>query len=304
MRQTITILIAACALWIAGCDRTKTHVNSSSIQEVIRTTTPAVDALARHIVKDLVPIELLCPADQDAPTWHPSPETIALYQRARLIIMNGAGYESWAQTAPLPRSRIVNASEKLEDQFIVLKGKTHSHGPKGDHTHDVILGTLWLDPLYAISQAETITDALIRTFPEYKEEFTKNLVSLTKEINELHDKLNEIDFSVVEILAESIPYGYISKRYSWRSGVLGNNAQSWSMDLFSLKLSSADFDSKPVIILCDKLLPPEVSSELLESHNAHILLWKVHPHSSQDTFVNVFSENILRLEETVHELTP
>ena len=168
MRRVSWLLIALLGVAMAACDRPADTPNRVTLDEVVRTTSAPVDALTRQLVGDAVPVELLCPESEDPATWRPDPETVALFQRARLIVANGAGYEKWVAPAPLPRSRLVEAADALSRSFIMVEGEAHSHGPEGYHTHEVVLGHVWLDPLHAIAQAEEITEALVGAFPEHE----------------------------------------------------------------------------------------------------------------------------------------
>jgi zinc transport system substrate-binding protein len=92
------------------------------------------------------------PADGDPVFWKPSPEQIAAYQKADLILLNGASYAKWVAHVSLPASRMVDTSASFTDQFIPLEDQvTHSHGMSGKHEHDDVAFTTWLDPQQAIA---------------------------------------------------------------------------------------------------------------------------------------------------------
>ena len=97
-------------------------------------------------------VEVTCPLPDDADPifWQPDRNTIMAYQKAALIILNGADFEKWALTASLPTGRIVDTARNFTDQFITYESVTHSHGPGGDHTHEGIDGHTWIDPTLAI----------------------------------------------------------------------------------------------------------------------------------------------------------
>ncbi|MFG0315081.1 MAG: metal ABC transporter substrate-binding protein, partial [Phycisphaerales bacterium] len=193
MRLLSLLIMAFFGLALGGCDRTDASPNQARIDNVVRTTSAPVDALTRRIAGDAVPIELLCPPSEDPAAWRPAPETIASFQRARLIVANGAGYEAWVQTAPLPRSRLIEAADGLSEPLIRVRGETHSHGPEGHHTHEVTLGQVWLDPLHAIAQSRAIAAGLTDAFPEHQDTFIANLDVLSTELLELHRRLERLE---------------------------------------------------------------------------------------------------------------
>ena len=74
------------------------------------------------------------PADEDPAYWMPDAETISNYQQADLILLNGAGYEQWVDSASLPKSKLCNTSVAFAKYYIPLEDAlTHSHGPEGMH---------------------------------------------------------------------------------------------------------------------------------------------------------------------------
>lgn len=304
MKLAFRPILALLVLTLFGCDRTDSAQNQRELEEVVRTTSAPIDALTRRIVGDAVPVELLCPASEDPSKWMPDAETVARYQRTKLIVSNGAGYENWVRTAPLPRTRVIEAADAIADSFIAVKGETHSHGPDGSHSHEVTLSHVWLDPLHAISQARAINAGLIEAFPEHEAAFNDRLSSLSVELNELHRRLEKIDHPTIEIIAPSIPFGYLTQRYAWQTPDLSSDPRNWSTDLYKLRLESGDLESSPTIILCDALPDPRIADALIESHRAHVILWKTGAQDAGASFTDLLSDNIERLETLVLEMTP
>lgn len=302
MRYCYWIAIIILCVINGGCGRTDADSNAKTIEYVIRTTSAPVDALTRDIVKGLVPVELLCPLSEDPNRWRPTPEVVSRYQRAQLIITNGAGYEDWVRTAPLPRSRVIDASSTIHDQLIVIQGEAHSHGPSGSHSHQTVLGTVWLDPMHAISQAEVITDALVKSFPEYQSEFKSNLNALSEELLSLHEKMMQIDFSQLTVIAPLNPYGYLANQYDWDHSDIGMNPEDWPMEIHSLKLTTGKFENKPTLILCEDPPSPESADTHLQIDQIFRVQWKTIPSQADGTFIEFHSTNVQNLESTINSL--
>ena len=65
----------------------------------------------------------------------------------------------------LPDSKLVNTSAGFKDMYIVAaEAVLHTHGPEGEHEHENVAFTTWLDPVLAIEQARAIRDALGRAY--------------------------------------------------------------------------------------------------------------------------------------------
>lgn len=296
MRLLSLVVIALMGLTMSGCDRSGAPTSSVQIEEVVRTTSAPVDALTRQVVGDAVRVELMCPPDADPSAWRPDPETVALFQRARLIVSNGAGYEAWVETAPLPRSRLVEAADGLSETLITVQGETHSHGPEGHHTHEVTLGQVWLDPVHAIEQAETIAKGLNQAFPEHADTFNVNLEELRTELIGLHERVQQLDTNGVEVMVPSTPYAYLAQRYGWRRIELAEDPERWSMDLYALAMSGSDHGSGTRVLVCESVPDQAIVDELLGSHRVYLLPWPIGFGSDEGTFTGMLRGQVEQLE--------
>ena len=116
---------------------------------------------AERIGGDQVKVVFPVPADVDPAYWHPNLADISAYQKADLILLNGAGYAKWVNKVSLPRSKMVNTSRQFKDRYITTKEvMTHSHGTEGEHAHESLAFTTWLDLELAARQAKAIASAM------------------------------------------------------------------------------------------------------------------------------------------------
>lgn len=202
---------------LAGGCGSETAREATTTEDVIRTTFYPTMWMASRIAGGLVPVECPVPAEADPIFHRPTVEQIARYQRARLIIVNGAEFEKWVSAAPLPRSRVVDSAAGFADEFITIEGTTHSHGPSGEHTHEGTDGHTWLDPRNAIRQAEAIASAMSGAFPEHAGAFASNLAALRADLEGLDGSLTALTPALegVVLLASHPAYNYVARRYGW-----------------------------------------------------------------------------------------
>ena len=133
------------------------------------------------------------PADVDPAYWMPDRPTIANFQRADLILLNGAGYARWVNKVTLPRFRIVNTSAGFKDRYIeAAKVITHTHGSEGDHAHEALAFTTWIDFSLAAEQARAIAAALNRKRPALRDIFETNYALLEKDLMSLDRTIKDI----------------------------------------------------------------------------------------------------------------
>lgn len=205
----------------AGCDSRKSGPQSAAQPQTtdVYTTFYPTEYFARRIAGDHVKVVNPCPPDADPAFWMPDEQTIAAYQNAALIIINGASFEKWVDKVTLPEARIVETAKPFADEFIVLTDAvTHSHGPAGAHTHEGIDGHTWLDPVNARIQAGEITRALVRQVPDHEQDFVKGYGELGKDLEALGARLKAVSEKMHgHVLLCSHPaYNYIGRRYGWQ----------------------------------------------------------------------------------------
>lgn len=205
---------------------------------------------AERIAGDTVEVVFPAPEDVDPAMWVPDVDTVAAFQRADLVLLNGAGYAAWIQRVTLSQSRLVDTSAAFADRLIPVKNDvTHSHGPAGDHSHAGKAFTTWLDPEFAIEHARAVFDALLRLHPENEGEYRERLATLEQDLRELDRKLKDVSARIGDrpLLFSHPVYQYFERRYSlngrslhwepgempeealWRelSGILSTHPANW-----------------------------------------------------------------------------
>ena len=183
---------------------------------IVYTVNYPLKYFAERIAPDHAQIVFPAPPGVDPAYWKPDVKEISSYQKADLILLNGANYAKWVSKVSLPRSKLVDTSSGFKERYITTnEGVTHTHGTDGKHAHENLAFTIWLDPTLAVKQAEAITEALIRLKPELKDTFQnnndilkKNLVAIDREIDEIvaHNRK-------IPLIASHPVYQYLSKRY-------------------------------------------------------------------------------------------
>jgi zinc transport system substrate-binding protein len=183
---------------------------------------------AERIGGDYVAVIFPAPPDVDPAYWIPDVTTITKYQEADLILLNGADYAGWIKKVSLPSSKIINTSKGFKDQYITTKGAvTHSHGPEGQHAHEDVAFTTWLDFNRAIMQAQAIAEALDRKLPQHRKVFETSFAALKKDLRSLDTDLRGIVSQEPPLLfiASHPVYDYLGQAYG-----LNMNSVRWEPD--------------------------------------------------------------------------
>jgi len=166
------------------------EVEKSVDKLVIYTVNYPLAYFAERIGNDLVEVYFPTPGGEDPAFWSPDADTIAAYQGADLILLNGAGYAKWVDRAALPSSRVVNTSGGFTEQLLPIEGTvTHSHGPEGEHEHGDLAFTTWLDPELAIQHAQAIEAAIAVLRPDDEPEIGQRMESLRSDLFDIDGRL-------------------------------------------------------------------------------------------------------------------
>jgi len=171
---------------------------------------------AERIGGDRVRVVFPAPAEGDPAYWQPDIPDISAFQKADLILLNGANYAKWVQKVSLPRSRIVDTSANFRTRYITADDiVTHSHGSDGKHAHEALAFTTWLDLDLAGQQAGAIAAALGRSRPDLKPMFQKNFTALEKDLATLDRSIMTLAArNPGQPLVASHPvYDYFTRRY-------------------------------------------------------------------------------------------
>lgn len=199
---------------------------------------------AERIGGDYVSVAFPAPPAVDPADWTPDAATIAAYQNADLILLNGAGYAAWIDHASLPEARTVDTSAAFKPNYIAVEEvTTPSHGPGGEHSHSGTASTTWLDLFQATQQAQAIMQALAGKMPERKIDFEENFARLRRELMALDLDIQRLVASNPNqlFLASHPVYQYFARRYDlkiqsvlWEPEVLPSEAH-WDRLAYQLE---------------------------------------------------------------------
>ena len=171
---------------------------------------------AERIGAEQVRVVFPAPADEDPAFWKPDVATIAAFQGADLIFINGAGYAKWLKTASLPKSKVIDTSRRFKADYIEIQGTgTHTHGPTGEHAHAGTAFTTWLDFRQAARQAQAVMEGLSRLLPDHQDIFEQRYAELEHDLLALDERTEAIvaQRRAQPLLASHPVYQYLARRH-------------------------------------------------------------------------------------------
>ncbi|MGG3470026.1 metal ABC transporter substrate-binding protein [Neobacillus pocheonensis] len=203
-------------LMVSGCSNTastkseKTSEGSKKLQIV--TTFYPMYYFAKKVAGDSASVDLLIPNGVEPHDWEPTAKDMAKIQDADVFIYNSQYFELWTEKVLKSindsKLKVVEASSgiKLMDALESGEGEEHT-ASKDPH--------VWLSPVLAQQEVNTIAKALEQADPKNKDQFQKNAEHLNAELADLGRLYKEtIDKAKKkEFVTQHAAFGYLAKQY-------------------------------------------------------------------------------------------
>ena len=134
-------------IFFVACQKEEQSAKQEETEKItIASVNYPLHYFAQRIGGDQINALLPVSPDGDPAYWKPDEAGIAVFQKADVILLNGAGYAKWIEKVSLPTSKMLNTSESFKENYIELhEGTTHSHGPEGEHVHKGYAFNTWLN---------------------------------------------------------------------------------------------------------------------------------------------------------------
>ena len=177
---------------------------------------------ASKIVGDRAEVSSLVPAGVEPHDWEPTAEDVSMGRAADVLIINGAGFERWAND--LEAKFIVNTSEGIEFNYEEEEngvGTADEHGHEGDNTGEEGKGVnphIWLDPMLAKHQINMIRNAMTRSDPTNADYYNQNANRFIAELDSL-DVFIRSELAIcdkLDFIAFHDAFIHFSERYGLR----------------------------------------------------------------------------------------
>lgn len=284
---------------LAACSSGDDPSPGLAIEEAVHVGFHPLEYVARRIAGDAVPVVNPLPAGQDPAHWTPPREVLAQYQGARLVLLNGAGYERWVRGVSLPRSRVVETAKELpEGTLIEREVVTHSHGLEGEHSHGAVDGYLWVDPELLGLQARVALRAMERTWPEHEEAFRAGYRELDADLTALADELRAA-VGDEPLLAAQDGFEYLGRglELDVRAVDLAHDAPP---ETGALRRLEALQEERPARVLLWERAPLPETAALLEEHlGLASVVYDPAVNPDEGDYLSIQRANVARLEEAL-----
>lgn len=233
----------ACFIVMAGCSSkgVGTSIQNEKASKLddqlhIVTTFYPMYEFTKKIAKDEAQVELLIKSNIDPHDWEPTPKDMAMIQKADILIYNSPYMETWI-------SSIQESLDKNQPLFIeaskgipLMEGVENDYHKEDDHQgegtgdeeketnhneeahgkgHAQLDPHVWLGPLLAQKEVQTITDALVKKDPKNKDYYQSNSQEYIQKLKDLDELFRNTlqNVSSKEFVTQHAAFGYLAKEY-------------------------------------------------------------------------------------------
>lgn len=209
MKTTAQLLLTG-TLWFASLIAAHAQEKIS-----VRTTNYPLQYFAERIATDAFDIVYPVPGDIDPAFWKPVRSEVEAFQKADLIVKNGADYEKWMKRVSLKQANQVDTSKAFSKKLLKTAGKEHQHGDGTVHSHAGTAFTTWIDLSQAAQQAESIAARFKQARPDDAAKIDENLAKLLEDLSSLDGRLKAFGKSWGDkpLVASHPIYQYFARAY-------------------------------------------------------------------------------------------
>ena len=176
MKKLILLLLVV-LIFTAGC------ANAANPADIVATTLPVYDFTV-YLCQgtDLEVIRLITESVSCLHDYTLQVSQMRAVENAELIVMNGAGLESFLEDILSAKRDVIDASVGIT---LLCPESDHDHGHDHDHDHGHSHDKdshIWLSPANAMVMAANICEGLCCQYPQYGDIFKENLAALLEEL--------------------------------------------------------------------------------------------------------------------------
>ncbi len=204
--KKLFIIIAALLVFVGVvyffANKSQTTTDTNKIK--VTTSFYPLYYFTREIAGDKANVVNLTPSGVEPHDYEPTPRDIAQLQQNKLLVVNGAGLEPWAEkvSGDLTAKGVttITATEGISLQ----QGEEEHHDPH-----------VWLSPVLAQKQAEKILQGLITVDPQNKSYYETNAKNLQDKLIAL-DQQYKSGFDTCqqkEFVTSHAAFAYLAKEY-------------------------------------------------------------------------------------------
>ena len=212
-----SLLIASLAILfiMVGCGNQEATKDSTKLQ-IVTSFYPMYD-FTQNVAGDNAEVSVLMKAGTEPHDYEPSAKDIAKIADSDVFVYNSKEMETWVSSVltniDTKKTVVVDASQGID----LLEGnhsddETEAEHEGHSHAHDP---HIWLDPVLAQKQVDTIKEGIIKADTKNKETYEKNALAYKEKLAALNEKF-ERGLKNAEnrtFVTQHAAFAYLANRY-------------------------------------------------------------------------------------------
>ena len=191
------------ALLLAACGAPRQSAPDATADKPFKvvTTFLPITLFTRAVAGDCATVTALIPASTGPHDFQAKPGDLTALRQARVLVKNGLEMEGFLDklvaSAGNSQLKVIDSSRGVTtldtEQPDDAHGKEHGHHDDHGSAHGQDQGAvnphIWLDPLRAVQQVETIRDGLVQADPSCAEGYRRNAAAYTAQLKQLNSEI-------------------------------------------------------------------------------------------------------------------
>ena len=184
----IAVIIPISSAYVWNSDQSFVSASSGTAELSAIVSFYPLYEFTKQVGQDKVNVSLLIPPGIEPHDWEPRVNDLQKMHEADLIVINGIGFESWADDIDTVNSDVIIVDTSkgisiIDGDMIEANTDLHDHSVGDPH--------IWLNPVMAKTQVQNIVDALISIDPDNEKFYIQNAKSYQDKLNALDAKIKD-----------------------------------------------------------------------------------------------------------------
>lgn len=286
----IVIPLSGYLLWIS--EQNKETIQHIPGQHKILVSFYPIYKFTKAVGGDRVDVSIIIPSGIEPHDWEPTVQDIENLKKAKMVIINGAGLESWI-------SKLVSANPDIS---IIDSSKNISLLQK-DEGKNMTDPHIWLDPILVKTQIQNIADGLKKNDPQNADYYQQNAEKYMVKLDLLDNKIRtDLRNCNKDFLAFHDAFSYFSKEYGLHQNTIvgglnpENEPTAKKLEEITQKTQTLGIN----VVFTEEAVNPQISQVIADQiHGKVLVLSPLEITNIKDDYIEKMQNNLSNLKEAL-----
>jgi len=291
----IVIPLSSYSVWASDSGFQFKETSDTNKLQVISSFYPLYE-FAKQVGQDKLDVKLLVPEGVEPHDWEPTIQDVQLIQKSDLVIINGLGFENWAENLAEMKYQgvVVDTSKGIVKNKIFEESSEHEINESDPH--------IWLNPVSAKVQVENIVNAFSKSDPQNQKFFQQNAQNYIIKLDDLDSKIrNDLSNCSRDFIAFHDAFSYFAYEYDLHQHtIIASNdphAEPTAKTLENVINTARELNLK--VIFTEDTVNPKISNVVANEIDGKILVLSPLEISGEGDYISRMIMNLDNLKEAL-----